>query len=445
MATQSTREARGTGGTHRRTSQPPDWDVVIAGAGPGGSASAIRLAEEGYRVLVLEKETFPRFHIGESLLPAAELITTALGVEIDPNQFLFKAGAQFVCERTGRVQAFDFDEALPGPQRYAWHVERSVLDTLLRDRARDAGAEVRHGVTVDAVEFDAEGVGVRSDAGEIRARYFIDATGQARLLAKQFDAVHPYDRFGKAAVYTRFNGIGEAARAEFAPKNDIRIVMIPDGWLWAIPLVDRRLSVGMVSRLPGLRKERLDEYLATSALFGRLLAGAEREETGLIGNYSFENRAASGPRYACVGDAASFIDPIFSSGISLALARGIEVADRLMPALEQGGEGAPDLMAPMETAQRRGYDTFAALVHRFYNTRFVDNMIFGAPAQGRHRPGVVSVLAGDVYRHDNDFQDMLLRSRRNPRRARADEEADAMASHGEATSGRVRVSSSRAR
>lgn len=395
----------------------PQWDVIVAGAGPGGTSTAILLAEAGLRVLVLEREHFPRFHVGESLLPATELVVSALGVDADPEVFLFKAGAQFVSESTNRKQSFDFNEALPGPQRYAWHVDRATFDTVLRDRAVDAGADVRHGISVEDVQFEADGVRVSTSEGDESGRFFVDATGLDRFLARKLKSSRPYERFGKAAVFTRFSGTSEAAREEFTPQNDIRIVVIPDGWLWAIPLTKARLSVGMVSRKPGLRRERLDEYLATSPLYQRITEGAEREETGLIGNFSFENVSASGERYACVGDSACFIDPIFSSGVSLAIYRGIATAERLIPALAAGREADPDLMAPMEEDMKRGYDTFAALVHRFYNTRFVDNLIFGAPADGRHRSGVISVLAGDVFRTDNPFQDMLLQSRRQPPRA----------------------------
>ncbi|HEB91264.1 MAG TPA: NAD(P)/FAD-dependent oxidoreductase [Deltaproteobacteria bacterium] len=395
----------------------PDWDVVIAGAGPGGTSSAIRLAEAGVRVLVLEREIFPRFHIGESLLPAAELLVTDLGVDPDPNVFLFKRGAQFVCEETGRRQSFDFNEAMPGPQRHAWQVDRARFDTLLRDRAIEAGAEVRHGVRVDRVEFGADGVRVGTGGDRVCARYFIDATGQDRLLGKQMGTIRAYEQFGKAAVYTHYSQLSEATQQEFAPYNDIRIVSIPDGWLWAIPLTKNRLSVGLVTRRSGLRKKRLDDYIDHSPLFQRLLAGAHRHATELVGNFSFENTAPSGARFACVGDSACFIDPVFSSGVSLAIHRGLVVADRLLPALESGRESDPDLMQPMEASMKRGYDTFASLVYRFYNTRFVENLIYNAPDDGRLRSGVISVLAGDVFREDNDFQDMLLASRRHRKRA----------------------------
>jgi len=235
----------------------PEWDVIVAGAGPGGTSTAIHLAEAGARVLVLEREEFPRFHIGESLLPAAELLVTALGIEPDPNVFLYKGGAQFVCEETDRIQAFDFNEALAGPQRYAWQVERAQFDTILRDRAIDAGAEVRHGVSVEDVRFEEDGVcvlvGDDSVVGDasLRGRYFVDATGQDRLLARKMDSVRTFDQFGKAAAFTHFSGLNEGAQREFAPNNDIRIVVIPDGWLWVIPLTNNRLSVGLVSRKSG--------------------------------------------------------------------------------------------------------------------------------------------------------------------------------------------------
>jgi flavin-dependent dehydrogenase len=400
------------------------WDVIVAGAGPGGSTLAGLLAEAGVRVLVLEREEFPRFHVGESLLPATELLTTLLDIEPDPEVFLFKRGAQFVCEATDRSQTFGFDEALPGPQRYAWHVERARFDTLIRDRAVENGAVVRHGVSVEQVAIEPDAAVVSTTKGRERGRYFVDATGLDRLLARQHDSIEPYEQFGRAAVFTRFSGTTDAAREVFLPNNDIRIIIIEDGWLWAIPLTHGRLSVGLVTRKPGLRRSALDHHLRESRLLSRLTDGAERHETGVASNFSFRNTRASGPRFCCVGDAACFIDPVFSSGISLAMKRAALVAERLVPALDAATEAAPDLMVPVEQSMQRGYDTFVGLVDRFYNTRFVDNMLFNAPEQGPFRAGVTSVLAGDVYRDDNDFQNMLLRSRRLQRTTSPLESAD---------------------
>jgi flavin-dependent dehydrogenase len=394
------------------------WDVIVVGAGPGGSSVSAKLAEAGARVLVLEKDEFPRFHIGESLLPAAESVVSVLGVQPDPGVFLFKRGARFVCEATGRDQVFDFNEALPGPQRYAWHVERARFDTMLRDRARALGAEVRHGVRVTDVRFDDAGVEVVCASGEgegavERARYFIDASGQGRFLGAKMRSITPLARFGKAAVFTHFSGLSEAARAELGAENDIRIMMVPEGWAWVIPLSGERLSVGLVRREQGIRREDLDAYLEASPLLARVTSGATRGDTHLIGNYSFKNSRPVGARYACVGDAWGFIDPVFSSGVTLAITSGIKVAERLAPALREGREADPELMADIDAYLDRGFEAFCALVDRFYNTRFVDNMIFGAPEDGALRAGVISVFAGNVYdAGDNRFLDMLFASRR---------------------------------
>ena len=163
-----------------------------------------------------------------------------------------------------------------------------------------------------------------------------------------------------------------------------------------------------------MRRERLDEHLNNSPLLQRLIAGATRHDTELIGNFSFRNTASAGSRYTCVGDSACFIDPVFASGVSLATTRGLAVAGQLIAALESGTEADPTLMKPVEESMQRAYDTFAALVYRFYNTRFVDNIIFASPAEGRRRSGIISVLAGDVFGRGNEFQEMLLQSRRLP-------------------------------
>jgi flavin-dependent dehydrogenase len=390
------------------------WDVIVAGAGPGGSASAAFLAREGHRVLVLEKEHFPRFHIGESLLPASTPILRELGVEPDEATFLFKRGAQFVCERTGRLQAFSFEEAMPGPPRSAYQVERAGFDAALAERARAHGADLRHGVRVRSVEIDDDEVRVETSEGTERARFFIDATGQDRFLARKQRSVRPYRHFGRAAVFTHFEELTEEGWALVGEGNDIRIMMVDDGWAWVIPLTGKRLSVGLVMRKQGITKEMLDEYLASSKLISAMTAGARRRETRLLGNYSFKNAMPSGKRYACVGDSSCFIDPVFSSGVTLALTSAKETVARLSPALARGDEADPELMKPIHEATAQGYETFAALVHRFYNTKIVDNLIFGAPADGELRPSVVSVLGGDVFREDNPFRDMLLNSRSTP-------------------------------
>lgn len=391
--------------------QPARHDVIVVGAGPGGSTTAALLAMRGVRVLVLEKEQFPRFHIGESLLPAAVEVLGTLGIDLTPDTFLWKSGAQFWCEKTDRVARFDFAEALPGPPRHAYQVERSRFDSMLRDRASSAGAEIRHGVRVNDVEVLGDRVVVNTDKGKETARYLVDASGQDRLLGKQQHSIAPYKHFGKAASFAHYEGISPAVQQEFAPHNDIRVMLVDEGWAWVIPLAGARMSIGLVSRQQGQRAQDVLDYVGSSKALSRWTHGARPSAPRLIGNFSFENTKSHGARFACVGDAAAFIDPVFSSGVSLAMLGASALCERLVPALAAGTEAEPELTEHTHAATQRGYATFAALVYRFYNTHFARNFILGAPAAGALRPSVTSVLAGDVLRPDNQFRDMLLSSR----------------------------------
>jgi flavin-dependent dehydrogenase len=387
-------------------------DVIVVGAGPAGSTAAGLLAQRGHRVLVLERDEFPRFHIGESLLPAGLEVLTRLGVETHPDTFVFKRGAEFVSPEGERARAFRFDEALPGCPASAWHVERSLFDARLRDRAAALGAAVRHGETVTSVEVEEDRVQVRmaGRAHPLAARYLVDATGQDRLLARQTGSVRPYKRFGAVAHFTHFEGIGDEAVAEIGPGNEIRILLRPEGWGWIIPLPRRRLSVGLVSKHP-LTREAFEAGLLASALVRRWTAGAERHETRAIQNFSYRNAESAGPRFCSVGDAACFLDPVFSSGVTLALRGAEQLADTLGPALDAGTEGAPDLQSVPQEHMDRAYRTFAALIDRFYNTRFASTVFLGDHVDQPMYRGVISVLAGDVWRRDNPFQEMLLQAR----------------------------------
>lgn len=387
------------------------WDVLVVGAGPAGATAAALLARQGHEVLVLEKERFPRFRIGESLLPASLPVLARLEIDPDEHAFVYKRGAAFVCEKTGRIQRFAFDDALDGSPRHAWHVDRARFDALLAARAAAWGAVVRHGETVLDAGADEHGAWVRTEHGRERARFLIDASGQARLTARRKQSVEPIHRYGSAAVFTHFEGIGADALAELGPGFDILIVLRDEGWGWVIPLPDARLSVGLVARR-NVNAEMLERELLAGKLLRRLTHGARRLETRLASNFSYTNSAPHGPRHAAVGDAACFLDPVFSSGVTLALRGAAGVVDALSPALASGSEAASDLLATHALGMERAYRTFGALIDRFYNTRFARHVFLGEPLGVSMRRGVLSVLGGDVWRADNPFQDLLLRSRR---------------------------------
>jgi flavin-dependent dehydrogenase len=398
------------------------FDVLVVGAGPAGSTAAGLLAKAGHRVLVLEKEEFPRFHIGESLLPGGLPVLERLGVPPASDIFVYKSGAEFVCEASGRNGVFEFRESLPGCARHAWHVDRARFDHALCERAKALGADVRHGVTVVDAGATADHAFLETRTGTFRGRYLIDASGQSRLLARRHGTAQPYDRFGNAAVFTHYEGVGDAAWAELGPGMNIRIMLRPEGWGWIIPLPERRLSIGIVSK-GKITPEELDAGLLSGPLVRRLTAGTRRLETRIVGNYSYRNTAPSGPRYCAIGDAACFLDPVFSSGVTLALRGGEAVADRLSPALGSGREAEPGLLSEHDATMDRAFRTFAGLIDRFYNTNFAEAMFLGNTTNEPMRPGVMSVLAGDVWRTGNPFQEMLLNARRKDNRVRSAEPA----------------------
>ncbi len=386
------------------------WDVVIAGAGPAGAASANFLAQAGHKVLVLEADEFPRFHIGESLLPLGLDILEKLKIPLPEKVFRFKRGARFIDEENDKSLEISFEEAYPGPPRYAYQVDRAGFDALLRDRCREAGAEVLHGKRVKSVDFADEQVKIHSQSDTYTGRYFIDATGQERLLGKRNRSVTPYKEFGIAAAYQHFSEVDTEIMSE---DGDIRIMMRPEGWAWVIPLPDKKLSIGVITQKKGASTELITDYVKNSPLISSWTRGAKASEPRLVGNYAFKNTQSRGSRYVCVGDSACFLDPVFSSGVSLALLGALKVSEILSPALKEGKEAEDDLMKPIQHHMESGYSTFAALIYRFYNTKMVSNIFLGAPSDQHHfREGIVSLLAGDVWRDENPFKTMLHAARR---------------------------------
>jgi flavin-dependent dehydrogenase len=394
-------------------------DVIIVGGGPAGSCAANLLAQAGVDVVVLERERFPRFHIGESLLPTELAILARLHVDLDSVPFLRKRGAIFVDERNGRRSSFSFDEGLPGTPTHAHQVERSAFDHELLRAAARAGAEVRERCEVEDFELGPERVLVRArelDGGqafELRARYFVDATGQHALLARRGKTVEPYQGFGRAAAFRHYRGLRPEINAELHDRGDIIVKIVEEGWMWLIPLVSGDLSVGVVKAKGKVEPAVLEAEIAGSPLIQRLVAGARASEIQMIGNYSYRNTTPHGQRFACIGDARAFLDPVFSSGVALAFAGAERLSEILVPALRERREGEPELMQPLREHMNRGYEAFGRFIHRFYNTGLIQNVLLAERHTSHEfRSGVISVLAADVWRDDNPFQNMLMRAQR---------------------------------
>ena len=389
-------------------------DVIIIGAGPGGATAAALLAQQGVRVSLLDKEAFPRFHIGESLLPCDLALFERLGLDMRALGFLYKGGAEFFDERTGDHATYLFKDGLPGTPGYAYQVDRARFDQAVLERALAAGAEFESGVRVSQIEPDASGVTVHSSAGVRRARYVIDATGQDALFAHRQKSLQRIEDFGLAAVFRHFEQLPDDIWHELAVagQGNIRVLIVEDGWVWVIPLAGQRVSVGVVSRKRGIGHELFDKTYDASPMLQRLTRGCPKSELRIIRNFSYRNTRTRGARWACLGDAALFLDPVFSSGVSLAMLGGERFADVLGQALRERREDDPELTRPISDHMAIAYTAFGSLVGAFYQTRIIENIFFARQPDPAIRQGLITTLAGDVWREDNEFQKMLLSSKR---------------------------------
>jgi flavin-dependent dehydrogenase len=381
-------------------------DVLIIGGGPAGATAATLLAEKGRRVVLLEKDHHPRFHIGESLLPLNLRILERLGVDREIAAIgVHKPGGRFVSDEHGKHTLFDFSTGLNQDYTYAYQVRRAQFDEILFRRARAAGADAREGMRVLDVALDARGghrVTAR-DAGDalhaFRPRFVMDCSGRDTVLATAMGSKARNPHNNTAAIYGHFHGVAPFNEAE---DGNITIHLFDQGWFWMIPLPDGVMSVGVVSN-PAFFKRRkgsVEEFfLATLAgvpSVARRMAGAAlASEVTTTGNYSYASKVMHGDGWLMAGDAYAFIDPVFSSGVLLAMASaemGVDVADAW---LDDAARGAAMARA-FEAKVKRAIGSLSWLIYRI-NTPVLRDMFMEPRNRFRMREGLVSLLAGDVH------------------------------------------------
>jgi flavin-dependent dehydrogenase len=382
-------------------------DAVVLGAGPAGCAAAIALARRGRSVLLLDRDPEPRFKIGESLLPWNRPIFAELGLleKIEGAGFQRKYGALFTNERTGGVRQVDFRDAWDASMPSAWQVKRREFDGLLAAHAAESGVTVRRGVAADEVLFDgrrATGVRVRGpgEPEEIRARVVVDATGQAALLASRLKIRRQDSNLRKAALYAHYTG---AWRAEGERAGDILLPFLPDVWYWAIPFSDGSTSVGAVfapavlATLEGRTNlERFEELLSRSAKMREYLSGASRaSDVGSVSDYSFTSTRYGGDGWVLAGDAATFLDPVFSTGVFLGMSAGLRAAKSIDAALSAKGRVDATDFDAYGRATERMVSRFRPFVYGYYEPVFTRMFCEEAPLDAL-RAAVTSTLAGDV-------------------------------------------------
>lgn len=385
----------------------PSCDVLVIGGGPAGSAAAIRLAQLGHHVVVLEKARHPRFHIGESLLPANMPLLETLGVAAAVRAIgMEKWGAEFVSSTDGRRQEFQFANSWDKSMPFAYQVRRSEFDEILIRRAAAAGAEVIEGCQVRRVDFAAEGRSARvhgvHDDGRSEsweAARIIDASGRDTLLGNQLGVKKRNKKHASAALYAHFSG---ARRDEGRREGNIAIYWFEHGWFWFIPLADGATSVGAVvwpaylkSRVGDLREFFLATIAQCAPLAERLSAAELCSPVEATGNYSYACEHSHAENYLLVGDAYAFVDPVFSSGVMLAMNGGMAAAETVDRCLREPRR-ARAALAKFDRLMRHGPRQFSWFIYRVTNPTMRE-LFLGPRNLLRMEEALLSVLAGDIF------------------------------------------------
>jgi flavin-dependent dehydrogenase len=384
-----------------------ETDVVVVGGGPAGAAAATVLGRGGLRVTVVEREVFPRFRVGESLVPNCMPVLERLGVldKIAAHGFQDKFGVTFHDQESGLQASFRFREGRPWPC-FTYDVHRAEFDHILLDHAAaQPGVTLCQPATVEAAAFDRGGVtvrlGGRGAPPALRARFLIDASGRDAFLASRIGRRRPRPGLGKVAIFAYYRG---ARRWPGREEGNVRIHIFPDGWFWWIPLARDETSVGCV-----LHARTVKGFAGPpAALFAEMIERCPPVRDGLgaaervtpihtAANFAYAVRPVVGDRFLCVGDAVAFVDPIFSAGVFLALVSG-ELAGEATLAAFRDGRFHRRRFRDYERRLERGLRPFTHFIEQFYDRAFT--RVFLQPRDLLGLPlvdAVTFVLAGGSF------------------------------------------------
>lgn len=399
----------------RSNSTNGSYDVVVAGGGPAGTTLATLLQRQGHRCVVLESSTFPRYHIGESLIPHTYGTLDRLGLlpRLRASHFPPKYSVRFVSESGQEAQPFYFFETIPGERAQTWQVQRSEFDQLCLENAQENGVEVRQATQVEEVRFEgsrAVGVQVRPANGEpseLRARVVVDASGRATVIGSQLGLKGPVPGLRKGSVWSYYKG---GQRLDGIDAGETTVFMLPQrGWFWYIPLPDDIVSVGVVADPDYLFAETSDletvylrEVQRCAPLSARLARAVRTAPTRGGKTLAYRNRQIAGDGWLMVGDAAAFLDPIYSSGLFLALASAELAAECVHEALRADDCSAQRLGAFAQPLSQ-GIEVIRRLIHAFYDPRF--NFREFVERYPEQKSALIDCLIGDVI--DKDMSQFL--------------------------------------
>jgi flavin-dependent dehydrogenase len=400
---------------HQLRSSSNHYDVVVIGGGPGGAALSAFLARRGRSCLVLEQSTFPRYHIGESLVPHTHGVLDRLGLlpKLKASPFPEKYSVRFVSPDGREATPFYFSETISGDGARTWQVERSSFDRLMLEHARESGVEVREGVLVERVLFEGtQAVGVRAANGSVQniaAKVVVDASGRSTLIGRQLGLKGDVPGLKKASLWGYYRG---GKRLPGIDAGETTMFLIPGGgWFWYIPLPDDIVSVGIVAgpeylfSAPGATEAIFEREVARCAPLAERLSVAQRvgPVRGLR-QLAYLNRQTCGNGWVMIGDARAFLDPIYSSGLFLALGSAELAANCIEEALVAKDTSAARL-GSFEPALWDGIDSVRRLIHAFYDPNFsFRNFVDRFPEQRR---SLIDCLVGDVIKDMSAFKHAL--------------------------------------
>lgn len=381
---------------------PESLDAVVVGGGPAGSTAALVMARAGLRVRVFERAPFPRFHIGESLLPRNFALFRELGLldVLKDVPKVDKLGAEFIVGSGGEPSLYPFTMSLVPSEPMSYNLERATFDDRLLATAREAGAEVREGVRVRKIlRLEDGAVELDTDEGVVAARFLVDASGQSTLLGKHLGTRRVLPHLKKVACFGHFENVWRRPGDE---GGYIVIVVCEEGWFWIIPLDETRTSIGLVMHEHLAREVGvpMDQLLAWG--ISRCPAVRERtanstfpSETHVLADFSYRCAPYAGPGYFLVGDAATFIDPIFSTGVCMGMMSGAE-AGRAIHAVLRQGEDPARLRRRYIRFIEQSSAMFFRLVDLYYDHSFRELFLNGQGPLDVHR-AAMSILAGYVF------------------------------------------------